>query len=575
VSLYPVGRPDDEPVGRARLGDVLVQLGLLDRHQVAAAVEARLATGGTRRLGRVVRDLGFIDEADLARALAVQHVMPLVDLDPASVDPVVARLVPRSVAERHALVAIARHGSRLSVAVADPVDVVALDDVRALTGITALDISVAQESKIREALRLVWTDRVDTDLVADFLHEVHVEGGPESDDVDPATDAATIRLVDRLLSDAVRAGASDLHVEPQRDGLRVRLRVDGVLRDALTLPRSGSSAIVARLKIIADLDVIERRLPQDGRALVRVDGDRVDLRVSTLPSLHGEKVVVRLLPAASALPTLDRLGLTERQQSLLLEAVSRPQGLILITGPTGSGKTNTLYAALSEGVHDDRNVVTLEDPVEIELRGVTQVHVDEKVGMTFGRGLRAVLRQDPDVILVGEVRDAETAELAVRAALTGHLVLTTLHTLDSASAASRLLDMGVPAYLVASSLSLVLSQRLVRVPCPECRARVEPDPYLLASLWVTDPRGDWVEAVGCLACGGTGYRGRTAVVETLEVGPELRHALLTDGGEEAVRAVARNSGVRSMRENAIELARRGGTTLDEVIRAVPSDPDHG
>lgn len=562
-----------DPAGRPRLGDVLVQLGMLDHHQVAAALEARLASGGTKRLGRVVRELGMVSEADLARALAVQHVLPLIDLDPDQVDPDVARLIPRGVAERSGVVAWARRGSRLAVAVADPVDVVALDDIRTLTGITGLDIHVAAESRIREALRRAWTDRVDTELVADFLHEVEPSGHEVADD-DTGADAATIRLVDRLLSDAVRAGASDMHVEPQRDGLRVRMRVDGVLRDALMLPRSGSSALIARLKIVADLDVIERRLPQDGRALVRVDGERVDLRLSTLPSLHGEKVVVRLLPASHSLPSLDTLGLTPPQQRLLVDVVGRPQGLVLVTGPTGSGKTNTLYAALSEGVGDERNVVTLEDPVEIELPGVTQVHVDEKVGMTFGRGLRAALRQDPDVILVGEVRDAETAALAVRAALTGHLVLTTLHTLDAASATSRLVDMGVPPYLVTSSLALVVSQRLVRVPCDECKVATEPDPFLLASLWVSDPLGAWVEARGCLSCGGTGYRGRTAVVETMEVGPDVRQALLEGADEAAIRRAARAAGTLSMRDQAIELARRGGTTLDEVVRAVPEDPEH-
>lgn len=570
--MHPVG-PADEPSGRPRLGDVLVQLGLLDHHQVATALEARLAAGGSRRLGRVVRDLGMVDESGLARALAVQHVLPLIDLDPGSVDPIATRLIPRTLAERHAVVAFARHGSRLAVAIADPVDVVALDDVRAQTGITGLDVHVAPESRIREALRLVWTEQVDTALVADFLHELTtVEADAEEDD--PATDAATIRLVDRLLSEAVRAGASDLHVEPQRDGVRVRLRVDGVLREAFTLPRTGSSAITARLKIVADLDVIERRLPQDGRALTRVDGERVDLRVSTLPSLHGEKVVVRVLPASHRLPRLSTLGLTTPQQQLLLEVVSRSQGLVLITGPTGSGKTNTLYAALSEGVDASRNVITLEDPVEIELPGVTQVHVDERTGMTFGRGLRAALRQDPDVILVGEIRDRETAELAVRAALTGHLVLSTLHTLDAAAAVTRLLDMGVPGYLLTSSLALVLSQRLVRKPCSECAVRTDPDPYLLASLWVTDPVGRWVMAVGCPRCGETGYLGRTAVLETLEVGPEVRRELLNGGDEAAVRLVARAAGVRSMREVAVELARSGGTTLDEVVRAVPDDPDH-
>ncbi len=337
----------------------------------------------------------------------------------------------------------------------------------------------------------------------------------------------------------------------------------------MSLPRSGYSALTARLKIIADLDVIERRLPQDGRGRVRVDGSRTDIRVSTLPSMHGEKVVVRLLPGATHLPLLASLGVEPDHREQLLEVTRRPQGLVLLTGPTGSGKTNTLYATISEGVDAERNVITLEDPVEIELPGITQVQVDDRIGMGFSRGLRAALRQDPDVILVGEVRDRDTAELAVRAALTGHLVLTTLHTLDAASAVTRLVDMGVPAYLVTSSLALVVSQRLVRVPCRECSEPDVPEDSVLDSLGITDPDGDWVRAVGCPACSQSGYRGRTAVVELLQVGHDVRRALLDGEGEAGVRAAARRAGTRSLLDHGLAVARRGGTTLAEVMRAVP------
>ncbi|HSN07253.1 MAG TPA: GspE/PulE family protein [Candidatus Angelobacter sp.] len=566
-------RPEaDEPPGRARLGDILLRLGLVDADELAVAVEERRATGGTRRLGRVIRDLGFVTEAGLALALAEQYGLPLVDLDLTQVDADVARSLPRGLAERSGVVAWARRGPRLSIAVADPVDVVTLDDVRALTGCAELDVHVATESRIREALRLAWTENEDSELVRDFLHQV-TPAERETDEVDASTDAATIRLVDRLLGQAVRDGASDVHVEPQRDGVRVRMRVDGVLRDAMSLPRSGSSALTARLKIIAELDVIERRLPQDGRALVRVDGERVDLRVSTLPSLHGEKVVVRILPASSRLPSLGALGLTDAQRELLLRVVARPQGLVLLTGPTGSGKTNTLYATIAAGIDAGRNVLTLEDPVEIELPGITQVPVDDRIGLSFARGLRAALRQDPDVILVGEVRDQETAELAVRAALTGHLVLSTLHTLDAASAVTRLVDMGVPAYLVTSSLSLVVSQRLVRIPCRECCVPDDPDDALLRGLGVEDLDGQWLRPVGCPACTGTGYAGRTAVVEMLEIGPAVRRALLDGADEDLVRRIAREAGTTSLLDHAIAVARRGGTTLAEVLRAVPRDHD--
>ncbi len=574
MTSLPTARPSEaERVDRARLGEALVRLGLLDHHALTRALEAQLAGSGRQRLGRIIVELGLATERDVAHGLSVVHQLPLVDLDLEVLDLAVVRTVPRGVADRLAVIAYARHGDRLAVAVADPVDVVALDDIRALTGAAVLEIGVATASQIRAALGDAWSDGDDSDVVRDFIHEVS-EVGPVDVESDPTTDPATIRMVDRLIGHAARQGASDIHVEPQRNAVRIRLRIDGVLREIMTLPRSGYSALVARLKLIAELDVIERRLPQDGRARVRVDGGLVDIRISTLPSLLGEKVVVRLLPASTHLPSLESLGLEPAHRELLLEVVSRPQGLVLLTGPTGSGKTNTLYATLAQGIDSERNVITLEDPVEIELPGITQVPVDDRIGMDFSRGLRAALRQDPDVILVGEVRDQDTAELTVRAALTGHLVLSTLHTLDAASAVTRLVDMGVPAYLVTSSLALVVSQRLVRVPCGDCAVREDPEPAALAALEVEDPDGEWVRAVGCPACSGSGYRGRTAIVELLEVGAEVRRALLEGGDENRVRRAARDAGTATLLDHAIAVARRGGTTLAEVVRAIPRDADH-
>jgi type IV pilus assembly protein PilB len=447
---------------------------------------------------------------------------------------------------------------------------VALDDIRAITGVTGLDVSVAAESQIRAALDHAWVEGEDDALVRDFIHEMVVDDEHE-DEINAVTDAATIRLVNRVLGHAARLGASDIHIEPRRDAVHVRLRIDGVLREIMTLPQQGYSALAARLKIIANLDVIERRLPQDGRARVRIEGARIDIRISTLPALNGEKVVIRLLPPANHLPSLRKLGLDVTHRVTLQDVARRPQGLMLITGPTGSGKTNTLYATIAEGVDSDRNVITLEDPVEIELPGITQVPIDEKIGMDFSRGLRAALRQDPDVLLVGEIRDRETAELTIRAALTGHLVLSTLHTLDAASAAARLIDMGVAPYLVTASLNLVVSQRLVRVPCPRCAEPETPDLSVLADLGITDASGSWLRAVGCPDCSHTGYRGRTAVVEMLDVGPEVKRALLERADEDTIRSVARAAGMITLLDHGIAIARRGGTTLAEVLRAVPRE----
>ena len=550
---------------RARLGETLIDLGLLSHVDLERAILRQRQQPGVR-LGAVLQDMGTVSENDVARGLAHMHGLPVVDPATLEVDRSVARLIPRSIATRLGVLLHAGDSTRLFAVVADPVDVVALDDVRAITGASSVIVSVAPRSSISSALDLVWDAREDEEALAAFVDEkATVELVVE----DREDEAATIRLVDRLLLLAVKERASDIHIEPQRHGVSVRLRVDGILREVLELPVGGCAAVTARLKIISNLDVIERRRPQDGRARVRVPGGFVDARVSTLPIMHGEKVVVRLLPQAARLPDLAGLGLDEAQRRTLLEVVRSPQGLILLTGPTGSGKTNTLYAALTQGVDRTRNVITLEDPVEIELQGISQVQVDDRSGLSFAQGLRSCLRQDPDVILVGEIRDRETADLAVRAALTGHLVMSTLHTLDAAAAVTRLVDMGVAPYLVTSSLSLVVSQRLVRVPCPACCVSDTDAPAIVADLGPFDTAGDWVRAVGCPACADTGYAGRTAVLEMLPVTPRVRAALLSGQPEDAVRCAARADGVPSLLDAGLAAARSGRTTLSEVLRTVP------
>jgi type IV pilus assembly protein PilB len=374
--------------------------------------------------------------------------------------------------------------------------------------------------------------------------------------------------VDRILALAVRERASDIHLEPHRSHAAVRLRVDGLLREVLEIPAAGYPAMVSRLKIISGLDIIERRLPQDGRARLATSAGAVDVRVSTLPSLHGETIVIRLLGSAAHLPHLHDLGLSDWNTTQLLQAVARPQGLILITGPTGSGKTNTLYALLADGIDASRSVLTLEDPIEIELPRITQMQVDERIGLTFARGLRASLRQDPDVVLVGEIRDQDTAELAIRAALTGHLVLSTLHTLDAASALTRLTDMGIAPYLLASSLLLIASQRLLRRPCPRCTVNDDTAGTALRELGVDPPPSPgWVHAPGCPACQHTGYRGRVPVMELIPITPDLRAPLL--GGEDELRRSARSVGYPDLLQHALTVAAQGQTTLAEVLRAIP------
>jgi len=563
---------DEESVQRVRLGEALVGAGVITEEQLDAALSQQNSSDGPRRrLGRVLSDQKLVDSQTLAEALSSVHDLPLIDLDITNFDKAAARLVPRSLAERHGVLALSWDGPRLRVAVADPLDVVALDDVRTLAGASDLEVFVTPEDQLRRHLSRLWSEMVDNQVVDEFLQEVEpqVRGADEGDE---ESDAAAIRMVDRLVAHGARLGASDVHVEPQQDGVRIRMRVDGVLREVMQLPQGAYASIVARLKLISGLNVIERRIPQDGRTRVRVDGKPVDIRVSTLPSLRGEKIVLRLLPHSTNLPTLDQLGLDPDQSQALGRAIRSSQGLILITGPTGSGKTSTLYAAINDVVGDDRNVVTLEDPVEVELPGTTQVQIDDRLGMTFVRGLRAVLRQDPDVVLVGEIRDRETAELAIRAALTGHLVLSTLHTLDASSALTRLLDMGVPSYLLSSSLSLVIAQRLLRTPCPDC-VRYEPlTPEIAAQLGMIFVPGATVPIpVGCPRCGRSGYRGRTGIFETLVVNTEVHTALINGGGEDHMRDAARLSGSLSLLQRAAMAVTTGRTTVAEVLRVLGTD----
>ncbi len=573
--------PRDLPARRP-LGEVLVEAALISEDQLreALAMQSGTAEGRPRRrLGRVVIDEGLVTDRQLAGALSEALGLGLVDLSRSSAAPELARLVPRAVAERGAVVVLANDDGHVTVAAADPTNVFALDDVRLYTGATELTVLVATEGQVRELLARVWSSADEAADVTVLFQELDAEPFEDVDlSMTTTDDAPIVRLVDVIIADAVRARASDVHVEPQVGELRIRFRVDGLLRDVMTVPRSATSATVSRIKIVSGLDIAERRRPQDGRARLTVDGKTVEARISTLPTLHGEKVVIRLLPRSENVPLLSKTGLSTAQLDLLNAALVQTQGLILITGPTGSGKTSTLYAAIQQVSTPDRNIVTLEDPVEVQVAGITQVQVHERSGLTFARGLRSVLRQDPDIVLVGEVRDQETGELALQASLTGHLVLTTLHTNDAVSAVTRLVDMGVEPFLVASSLSLVVAQRLVRKPCSECVAPYVPTPRTLALLGLVESdigQASPQRGKGCIECGGTGYRGRIGVFEVLPVTAALRHVLLTTPTEASIGAAARAFGMTTLRTAALEAAHRGETTYEEVLRATHVDSVSG
>jgi type IV pilus assembly protein PilB len=568
---------------RKRIGEVLVSQGLVTEQQLAEALDAQrdVAPGSQRkRLGTVVIDLGMATELQVAEALAEALGLQLVDLGRTLVVPEHVRLLPRAVAERTGLIILDRQGNKFNVATSDPTNVVALDDVKLYTGASELHVVVATDSQVRDHLNRAWSLSEDAADMNTLFEGLDNDADPSHEELaQQAVEAAPIvRLVDVVLADAVRARASDVHVEPQANELRIRYRVDGLLRDVMTVPKNATAAAVSRIKIVSGLDIAERRRPQDGRAKLTVDGLTVEARISTLPTLHGEKVVIRLLPRAENVPLLTKTGMTPPQLELIGSALTQSQGLVLITGPTGSGKTNTLYAAIQQVSTPDRNIVTLEDPVEVQVAGITQVQVHERSGMTFARGLRSILRQDPDIVLVGEVRDQETAELALQASLTGHLVLTTLHTNDAVSAITRLVDMGVEPFLVASSLSLVVAQRLVRKPCGACAAEYTPTARTLSLLGLVDT--DLSEATprrgrGCAECGGTGYRGRTGVYEVLPITAALRKVLLSTPTEAAIGAAAREHGMTTLRAAALAAAFRGDTTFEEVLRATHVDTVSG
>jgi type IV pilus assembly protein PilB len=565
---------------RRRLGEVLIDEQLITTAQLEHALQTqRSAEGPRRRLGQVVADLGFATEREVAEALATHLGLESVDLSRVVPAPDVVRALPRAVADRTGVLLLDRHPEGgLIIATSDPTNVLALDDVRMYTRASELYVVVAPATQIKDHLARAWSLAADDSvtMIADEVEDTasieDLYGGGSTDD------APIVKLVNQVLADAARLRASDIHIEMQRDGLRIRYRVDGLLRDVMTAPKRIGPSVVSRVKIMSGLDIAERRVPQDGRSRIVVDGSAIDTRVSTLPSLHGEKIVVRLLTRADNVPSLASLGFEPEQLAIFKAALSVPQGLVLITGPTGSGKTNTLYAAIHETMTPDKNIVTLEDPIEVQLPGITQVQVNLKSGMTFDAGLRSILRQDPDIVLVGEVRDALTAELALKASLTGHLVLTTLHTNSAVAALTRLVDMGVEPFLVASSLTAAIAQRLVRKPCDSCAEGYIPDEGTLALLGLTIE--DILDATplkgaGCPDCGGTGYRGRTAVYEVLEVDNAMRTVLMTSATESAVGAQARAVGMMTLRGAALEKAKRGETTFEEAVRVTHADHSGG
>ncbi len=568
---------------RARLGDILVTAGVITADQLEGALKVQEnATGRKPKLGALIVKLGFAAEDEIARALAQQLDVAYVDLNAVIPDQGATRMLPRSIARRHQLLPIRKVDDGIVIAMADPTNVFAIDDVRTAIRGSKVSVVVATASAINEYEERFYASGLGTSDILDRLGvAAEVEVVPEEHDIDPTSDtdlealqrsahtAPIVRLVNAILADAVAARATDVHVEPQQTEVKVRYRVDGLLREVMVLPKHVQALVVSRIKIISGMDIAERRKPQDGRGKIMVDDTEVDSRVSCVPTFGGEKVVIRLLRAGEESVALDSLGLDDHQRKTLGKALLIPQGLIVFTGPTGAGKTSTMYAALDHIKSPEKNIVTLEDPIEYQIPELNQMQIDEKSGLSFAGGLRSILRQDPDVIMVGEIRDLETAQIVMQSSLTGHLVLSSLHTNDAASAVTRLVDLGVEPYLIASALELVIAQRLIRVICDNCKEPAEVSNQLLSLLGLApiDLEGSTImKGAGCERCGYSGYRGRTGIYEVLPINQQLREQITAQVSDSSLSYAARASGVRTLRASGLARVKAGITTLEEMLR---------
>ena len=556
---------------KIRLGDLLIQQGLLNDEQLRFSLDEQKRSG--RKLGRIVVESGFVTEEAISRALAGQLRIPYLDLKQHSPRPELIRLLSEAQARRFRAVALDEEGGDLRVGFVDPTDLAAYDEVVRLTR-RQIDPVVVSESQLLALIDRVYrrTEEISglaRELTAD-LGDVPVEFGELFAAAPGAEDAPVVKLLQTVFEEAMRSRASDIHLEPQDKALRVRFRIDGVLHVQMEADAKIASALALRLKLISGLDISEKRLPQDGRFAIKVRNAMVDVRISTMPTQYGESVVMRLLNQNTGLLGLDRLGLPADMLERLRRCVRRPSGMVLVTGPTGSGKTTTLYAALSELNTTEKKIITVEDPVEYRLPGINQVQVHDKIDLTFERVLRSALRQDPDIVLVGEMRDQTTAEIGMRAAITGHRVLSTLHTNDVVSTPIRLLDMGVPRYMVALSLQLVVAQRLVRVVCENCAEAHALAPHehewLRLELGDAVDRQRYLRGRGCMHCGNTGYQGRTGVYEMLEMTTELVEAINSDDTGRFVQAARRQMAGETLRRDAVRQVVRGRTTVEEAMR---------
>lgn len=546
-----------------KIGEILLYAGKISPNQLELALAEQETSN--KKLGEILVEKGWVTPNDIVEVLEYQLGFPRVDLTRYEINPQVATMLPESIARRHKVVPIDIKDGKLVVAMVDPLNFYAVDDIKL---VTKMDIEpvIATEPDVEALINRYYTGHMAKRVLEQIPNHTYDELDEAEEEEAEVASAPVIRLINSLFEQAVRMRASDIHIEPYTEDIRVRFRIDGDLTEIMRLPKSNLSAIVTRIKIIGRMNIAEKRLPQDGRVETSIDGREIDMRISSLPTIYGEKLVIRLLDKSSFNFTKEKLGFSEHNLELFNNILKQPYGMFLATGPTGSGKTTTLYTVLRELNTVDKNVITIEDPVEYKLEGINQVQVNVKAGLTFASGLRSILRQDPDIIMIGEIRDNETAEIAVRAAITGHLVLSTLHTNDSPSTIARLIDMGIEPYIVSSAVVGIVSQRLVKVLCPKCKEKYSAtyDEKKMLGVDVVQDL-ELYRPVGCNACN-AGYRGRMAASEIMAINEEIRRLIDAGATTDVIRQAALNAGMVTLFESAADLAKQGLTSFEEVMR---------
>ncbi len=568
-------QPKKNIFSRRKLGELLIETGLLSPEQLIEALSIQGTAG--KRLGEILIEMKFVSEEEMAFALAMQLKIPYIDLNDYPIQEKVLEIIPREISYKFTCVAIDLNNNILNVAMSDPLDLIMIKDLQFLTGYN-IQPSISTPSQINNILQHHYNpEKTLSQVASEFEGEDIMEFLPEEgleEEKEPSLeefkDSPFVKMVDLIIKNAIKRGASDVHIEAQENQVRVRNRIDGVLQDSIKLPKWTQPIIISRIKVLGGMDIAEKRLPQDGRIKVKTRNMSVDLRVSTLPTYYGEKAVIRILNKEESFLTLDELGFVAKNLAPIKSFIKQPQGMILFTGPTGSGKTSSLYGCMREIRSEEVNIITVEDPVEYELAGINQVQINEKVGLTFPFILRSILRQDPNVIMIGEIRDQETAEIALQASLTGHLVLSTMHTNDAPSAITRLVDIGMPPYLIASSILGIVAQRLVRKICPDCKEEYVPDPDILSRLSLNKEQlpFKFYRGKGCPKCGQLGYRGRTVIEEVMIMGHKMRELIQSSASIDMIREAAMATGMTNLGLSGLRKVENGVTTLDEVLKAV-------